>query len=319
MKTEKQSAQLKAGVSLDPDDAEVGGGLFGAGPAVAQEHVWGKFDYNKTRKPVTALLVTFERDGETYIESYTVGAGWKASPDGKVLIPIAGQSALKDSCKAMLYFKSLKDDCDMPKGFINQGVDALDGIEGELTRKPMDIDRSRDKKKKKGDDDDDGNDRTPTVLVFTELESAPWIEGSGKKKKKTKPVVEDDEDETEAEEEEEEEEERPAKGKKKPAPPVKGKKKPAADDDDEEAEADEDEAEADADDEDLLEEGIEALIAALDDGPIKTAAVEASVLGVLKKHPKRKAIAALMATPKVLKQERGWELSANGKTISLGD
>src|SRR5690348_17060593 len=91
MKEQTKKKGSEKGASLDPDDAVVGGGLFGAGPAKAKKHRFGFFDYNGKRKPVPALLVEFTRDDEKHTESYTVGNGWKPSADGLRIIPKAGQ------------------------------------------------------------------------------------------------------------------------------------------------------------------------------------------------------------------------------------
>lgn len=279
----KEMKEMK-GVSLDPDDFVVGGGLFGAGPAVAKEHRFGMFDYNGKRKPVPALLVTFERDGEEHIESYTVGNGWKPSQDGEYIIPRAGQSSLNDGCKAAKYIAALRDECGMPKGTVAQRISILDGISGTLDRKPL--------------EKVEGSEKAGSILIFTDLSEAPWVSNgaSGKKKTSTKaakPAADDDD---------EDEDEKPKAKKGKAATAV------ADDDDDDDDDKDSDE--------DVTEEAVEALISALDDGALKLAKVEGAVLAaVAKKHPKRAEIAALAASKKFLQREQGW--SFDGKTVTL--
>lgn len=289
------------GVSLEPDDQVVGGGLFGPGPAVAEEHRWGMFDYNGKRKAVPALLVKFTRDAEEQIESYTCGNGWKPSADGLELIPKAGQTGLNGNCKAALYLAALKDECGMPKGTIGSDISVLDGISGELTRKAL--------------EKVEGSDKAGSILVFTELDVAPWIKGSGKKKKASKPTDDDDDAETDDEDDEEEEDEDDAPPAKKKGAAAKGKKKivvnEADDEEEEDADADEDE-----DDEDLTEEAGEALLAALEDGPLKATAVEGAVKAQLKGHKQQKAIAAFAANPKFWATEAGWSYDSKKKTLT---
>lgn len=287
----KDTERTTRGVSLDPDDQVVGGGLFGAGEAVAKEHVFGPWDYNGKRKAVPALLVTFEREGEEHTEAYTVGNGWKISQDGEYLIPRAGQTGLSDSCKAAKYLAALRDECGMPKGTVRDKVSVLDGISGTLDRKPL--------------EKVEGSEKAGSILIFTEVDEAPWASngaGAGAKKKKkaeagtkatkSAKAAEDDDDEDDDEE----------------APPTKkgrtAKAAPADDDDDTDA------------DEDVTEEAVEALITALDDGPLKLAKVEGAVLAAVpKKNPQREAIAALAASKKFLQEEKGW--SFDGRTVEL--
>lgn len=269
----------QAGFSLAPDAQVVGGGLFGAGPAQATEHIFGMFDYNKKRKPAPALLVTFEREGESHIESFTVGNGWRVSTDGKTIIPRANQTGLNDGCKAAKYLAALRDECGMPGDYVTDDITVLNGIEGTLDRKPL--------------EKVEGSDKAGSILIFTDVETAPWSENGSKpaaKKaatKSAKPADDDDDDEDEK--------------------PKSRKAKAAADDDEDDTDADED----------IDELAVEALIEALDDGPLKVAKVEGAVQSApsLKKHAQKKAIAKRAADSKFLKQEKGWDF--DGRVVSL--
>lgn len=315
----KTGSSSSKGVSLSPKDAVVGGGLFGAGAAIAASHLFGWFDYNGKRKKVPALLVTFERDGEEHIESYTTGNGFKPSEDGKTLIPKSGQTGLSESCKAMQYIRALQDECDMPEDFIGADITVLDGIEGTLTRKQL--------------EKVEGSDKAGSILLFTEADSAPWAEGKGKKKSaakgKKKDADEDEEDdededeESESDDDDDDEEEKPKSKKGGKADAKKGGKKTSkSDDDDEDEDADEDESgDDDEDDEDVVEEATEALIVALEDGPVKIAKI-ADAVGAIKavgKSKNKKAILALVATEKFLSRESGWTFNKKAKTVSLED
>lgn len=304
----KGSKKKASGFSMDPDDQIVGGGLFGAGPGTTgSSHRFGVFKYPNTNTKAPALLVEFERDGETHTESYTVGGNnWKPSADGKTIVPRAGQTGFSTSSKAGQYLAALRDECGMPSGFIVDDISVLDGIVGTVDRKPTEG------VKGKGDKE---AGKPGSILIFTEVDEAPWEAGSKKKgKKKPKPTDDDDDDE-DSDDDDDDEEEAPAK-KKGAAAKAKGKTKPAADadDDDDEAESDDDE---DSDDEDLTEEATEALITALDDGVLKVSKVEGAVSAALKKHPKKAEIAALAATPKFLKAEKGWSYDAAKKIVTL--
>ena len=280
-----------SGFSLSPDAQVAGGGLFGPGEAEAAEHIFGMFDYNGKRKAVPALLVTYQRDSESHIESYTVGNGWKVSGDGKTLIPRAGQTGLNDNTKAAKYLAALRDECGMPGDFIGDDITVLDGIVGTLDRKPL--------------EKVEGSEKAGSILIFTETESAPWEDTPGKKLKaavgkarKGAAAAADDDDE---------DEQPKAKAK-------AGKGKPADDDED-----DINTDAGDDDDEDVTEAAVEALIGALEDGNLKLAKVEGAVLAhpSLKKNAQKKAIAALAASPKFLKTEKGWEF--DGKIVSLSE
>lgn len=320
MKGSTKSKSSEKGVSLDPDDAVVGGGLFGAGSARAKKHRFGFFDYNGKRKAVPALLVEYVRDDEKYTESYTVGNGWKPSADGLRLVAKAGQSGLNDNCKCMLYLKALKE-AGMPKGYIGDDISVLDGIDGELIRQPIEAIE---------DDKGGGKKKPSTVLVFDEVSKAPWGKGS---KKSSKPADDDDDEDaadededTDADEDDEEDEdEKPTKAKSKSSAKTssaKSKKSKSDDDDEDEDEEEEEEEEAtddDDEDEDQVEAGVEALIVALDDGPLKLAKVSDAILLQLKKHPQRKAIAALVATEKFAAKEKGWSYDKKKKVLSLDE
>lgn len=318
----KDTGKKKAsagGFSMDPDAQIVGGGLFGAGPGTrAISHRFGVFKYPGTDKKAPALLVEFERDGETHTESYTVGGNnWKPSADGKTIVPRAGQTGFSTSSKAGMYLAALRDECGMPAGFVVDDISVLDDILGTVDRKPTEG------VKEKGGT---AAGKPGSILIYTEVDEAPWEAGAKKKKKKAKPVDDDDDDDEDAEADDESEsddddddaEETPAAKKK--AAAAKKKKKAAAAADDDDAEADDDAADHDSDDdddEDLTEEATEALITALDDGALKLSKVEGAVSAALKKHPQKAAIAALAASPKFLKMEKGWSFDAAKKTVTL--
>ena len=268
----KETARPK-GFSLDPDDAEVGQGLFGAGPAIAKSHRFGYFKYPsgpQAGKKVCALLVDFTRDDEKHREAMTVGKGFKPSDDGLTVVPQNNQTGLPDKCKCILYLKSLKDN-GCPKNTLiasTKDISEIDGIEGTLIRKPM--------------EKSEGMTGNPSVLLWDEIEVAPW-NGAGKAKKKAELAEEDDEDEKLAK---------------------KGKKAVVADDDD-----DSDDSEADE------ETAGEALIEALEDGALKLARVEAAVRAILKGHTRAMEIAALACSPKFLKHAPG--ISFDGRLVEL--
>lgn len=309
-KVEKVKKGSSKGVSLDPDDQVVGGGLFGAGEATATEHRFGMFDYQGKRKPVPALLVTFTRGDEEHIESYTVGNGWKPSEDGLSIIPKAGQTGLNDNSKAAKYLAALRDDCGMPKGTVSNDISVLDGIEGTLIRKPL--------------EKVEGSDKAGSILVFESIDSAPWEDGGGKKKgakKKAKDEDEDDADESDDDDDDDsddddEEDEKPKKGAKGGKAAKGGKGKSKSDDDDDDDDSDEDSDDDDAD-EDVVEEATEALISALDDGPLKLAKIADAVKAQVKKSKNAKAILALVVSEKFLAKELGWSFDAKKKTVTL--
>jgi hypothetical protein len=76
-------------------------------------------------------------------------------------------------------------------------------------------------------------------------------------------------------------------------------------------------AEADDDEDDLQEAAVEALIDALDDGPLKQRNVEDAILAVTKKNPLSKKIAALVESDDFLELEKGWTYDSKKGTITL--
>ncbi len=106
-----------------------------------------------------------------------------------------------------------------------------------------------------------------------------------------------------------------AKKGKKAASKAKGN---AADDEDDAPAKKKGKGSADADD-DLLEEGVEALIAALEtaDGPIKLADLDDALDVELKGNKNRKAIIALMTDEDVLANEKGWTFNEKKKVLTL--
>ena len=276
MAKEKPSPRL----SFHPDDATVGEGLFGAGPAKALKHIFGYFKYpkgNMAGKKVTALLVTFERDGEKHVEAMTVGKGFKPTDDGRSLVPPEGVAGLPSGCKMMQYMRSVVEEGEATKEVITESatdIGVLNGLEGALIRKPM--------------EKSEGMTGNPTVLVWDTIAETPWGTENGAARKKKAKKVEEEDDEEEA--------------------PKKTAKKAKDDDEDDVP----DDVFVDEDAEELATEG---LIEALEDGPLRLSKVEAAVAATLKGQKGAKEAAALAATPKFLKKENGWEFG--GKIVSL--
>lgn len=283
-------------VSLASKDA-VESGLFTSGPATIKESLWSDFKYGDGTK-AQVWLVVYEREGETpYEQPYTLGKGWKVK-DGE-LIALASQNGLPKNCNAMQHLVNPLEALGVSPELLESGDPSfLEGVEVILKRVPQ-MQRTDMKETKRRD----GKERTSerTILEIEEIVSAPW-KGKGKGKAaaaaekpkgRSKPVDDDDD--------EDEEDEKPApKGK------AKGGRAAAADADDE--------PEGDADD--LIESGIEALIAILEEtSPIKGDDVEKLVRAHLKGNPQAKAIAAAIADPEELDKEKGW--TYDGKKVKL--
>lgn len=317
------------GVSLDDDDA-IDVGLFGPGPARIVESIFTTYDYQGTsRRPPLVWLVTFERPGEkkgkpeTYEQPFTIGKGWDASKDGRELIPKNGQTGLPKSCNAILYLikplkKALKEaklDLDLSTGdpSLLEGMevvlDRIDQQERDIRDKDDDRgrgrDRDRDKDRGRGRDDDKG---PKTILVIDEVVALPGDADekparSSKSKKDDKDDEEDDEpksrhkDRGKEKDDEDEDEEKPA---------AKGKGRGSSNDDDEATEGDQDEDDA-----------VEAIIAAVESGPVNLKDLESKLAKILKKNKRADAIIDLATAKAFLKKEKGW--SFDGKTIDAED
>lgn len=301
---ERESTKGK-GVSLELEDAiEVG--LFDAGPATIKESIFADYDYGGNSKPVPVWLITFERDGEEYEQPYSLGKGWRVVNNGKGLTSRVGLTGLPKSCNAIKYLLTSLREAGMPKGTFGGDPTILEGAE-------VVVDRVAQEKRKGLNSGKDDKERS--ILVITEIESAPWEKG-GKKKAgsgSAKPKGRRDEDD---EEEEEEEEEKPTKG--------KGRSKPARDDDEDEDQDEkpkgrsgEGKAGKDEDEADLDEEAVEALIEALDGGPLKVDDIADAVRKAAKGNPQSKAIAARCEEDDFLEQEKGWTFNAKKGTVTL--
>lgn len=282
-------SKTAATLSLRSKDAIESGGLFGPGEAEITAARWDDFEYKKKgqTRGTTAqvLLVEYDRDGETATTPYGIGNGWKIGKGNQELIPRNGQTGLPNNCNAMHFIMALED-AGMPEDFLER-PEQLVGLKGTLILKPIERDFGEDGIKKK------------SILVFSDVDDAPWDAKGGKSKAKPKGISADDDDEDEKPKsksgkkvvDDDDEDEAPAKGKKKPS--------------------------ADADDEDVDEAAVEALVDALEeDEKIKIANLEAAILARLpKKTPNRAEIAARCTEADFLDQEKGW--SIDGKYVVL--
>jgi len=282
MAREREDTKGKSGnASLELEDA-VDVGLFDAGPATVKESVFADYDYGGNAKAVPVWLVTYERDGEAYEQPYSLGKGWKVVDGGKGIRSKTGQPGLARSCNAIKYLLDPLRKAGMPKGAFGSDPTVLEGMECVLDRVPQE--------KRKGLQSG-SDDKERSILIVEEIVSAPWDKGGSRRratapaststaKGKAKPADDDDD----------EDDEKPAKGKGKPA------------------------AEADTD---LDEEAVEALIEALDQGPLKVDDIAAAVRKATKGNPQSKAIAARCEEDDFLEQEKGWTFNAKKGAVEL--
>lgn len=320
----KASAHAKggSGVSLDDDDA-IDVGLFSSGPATVRESIFvGDYDYGGHAKPSAVWLLTFSRDGEEdYEQPYSLGKGWGVSKDGKSLVAKQGQTGLPKSCNAMRHLvkplkKALKDS-DVEVDLTSGDPSVLDGLDVVLRRVAQEVREGLPQKK--------GETKERSILEIEEVTGQSEPGAKKKAKKKAKPADDDEEDaepeddqdeDEEAEDEEadsdsddEDEDEGSARGKKKPAAKAKAKAKKSLDDDDEEDESDDDDdadADSDDDDYDAAEDGAEAIIDLVADGPIKLAELEKKLTRSLKGNKHAEAIIEWATNVKNLKRQKGW-------------
>lgn len=270
--------------------ALVGAGLFSAGPARIVESKFVHFNYGATSKPLV-WLVRFERPDEpAYDQPYGIGDGWQTDATGRTLKSTSGKENLPVSCNAVKYLiASLEKAGGQPvMDLLAQGDPALlVGMEVIVDRVVQEARDFRDKSKERLGPD--GKPKVSSILIITAVTALPGA--------------------------------KPAKGKKSappaasaPAPAAKAKRAPVVDDDDEDDDAP---APSAAADEDLREEAEEALIAVLEEGPLKARDLEAELLKYLGTNPQAKALAAYMTDPASLARTNGWTVSANGKVLSI--
>jgi len=179
----------KARPSLNPDDYQEGGGLFGNNGVNVTwvKCEYGKWTYPGTDTEITAALITMKtEEGKEVLQPYSVGIGFEPSNDGKTL---EGDGALKKSTKLAMLMKSLVDS-GFPKTKMPTDSD-LSGFEG-LKVRMLQIKSDRDKKQGK-----DGKMYVPTDLLVDSLIALP---GEKKGKKSAEPEETGDEKEEKAQE-----------------------------------------------------------------------------------------------------------------------
>ncbi len=278
-------SKKKGGLSFRSDDA-IETGLFASGPATIKDAEFALFDYGGNAKPTPVLLVTFMREGEeNYEQPYSIGRGWKVK-DG-VLVPLNGQSGLPKNCNAMQYLiKPLEkalEAADAPDDFMDEFPGNLADLEVVVSREAQ-VKRDI---KEKGKGKEKADDKERTILVVEEITEAPWM-GKSKSKSKAKGKAKDDDDDDDA----------------------KGKSKGRASKDDDEDEGDDE----------VKEEGIEAMVTALEknDGKLAEDDLADALTAVLKKNKNAKAIVKYMTSDDGLELEKGWSYNSK-KGLIIAD
>lgn len=285
----KGSDDNSSDVSFDDEDAiEIG--LFASGPATIVESVIDRFKFGD-RGAFPAWIITYERDGEKYEQPYSIGTGWDLK-NGK-LIAKNGQKGLAKSCNAIRHlvkpFKAACVESDIEPLHLNpttmrqlEGSTVVVERVAQEQRHFKDRDRQsrtdRDRSRGRVQNDDEG----PTILEIREIVSASWLDG-----KATSTKAKADKAKVEEEEEDDEEEA--------PKPTAKGATKKLSD-------------------EDLEEEAIEALIAVIEEGPVKMGEpLEEALEAHFKGRKGMGAVVDLASSKKFLATEQGW--SFDGKTV----
>ena len=168
------------GVSFNPKDAVVGGGLLDDEDIKVIKSRFAMFDYNGTQTPAPAIKWVIDRlDGSDPIEQYwTVGKGtdWMPTDDGKGLEPIGRATQLVNSSNGMLLLNSLIN-AGTPSDVMGEDISVFDGLECHVNRVAAD---------RKGMDNKNSKGRELTVLTVTKIHKAPWDEEKSKSKNKTK-------------------------------------------------------------------------------------------------------------------------------------
>lgn len=162
-------------VSLDDEDA-IDSGLFASGDAEVTESLFTPYDYQGTTRGAKPIvwLVTYVRgsgkDKEQYEQPYGIGKGWDVDKKGN-LIAKNGQKGLPKNCNAMLYLVTpLKEACRKakidPPPFGDGDPEILVGLKGSVERvnqEERDIRQERgggrDRDRDRGGDRDRGRGR----------------------------------------------------------------------------------------------------------------------------------------------------------------
>ena len=176
------------GVSIDPDDAVTGGGLFASEPTtvVFSGVETCMFDYQGKAKAAPALKIEMSVDGdsETYPHYLSAGSAddFAPSKDGTRLEALKDGVALRKSCNLVTFMASLKEagfpfkDKDHIPEDERDNFKILEGLECVVVRKeaPKRAGLSRSPKKNQ-----DGKEYVDTILVVDKIVSLPWEGGSG--------------------------------------------------------------------------------------------------------------------------------------------
>ena len=170
------------GVSFNPNDAVQGGLLNDVNVVVLTSRV-EMFDYGGTQQDAVPALHWQLKDVETeevYDQYWSVGAAkdWVPSEDGKELLPVGGQTALKKSSNVMVMLEYLLSS-GFPADKLGDDVSVLEGLQCHMIRIPAPKRSGLPEKQKTGDD---GKAFEKTVLVVDRIDKFPWEKAAPKGK-----------------------------------------------------------------------------------------------------------------------------------------
>ena len=171
------------GISLHPDDAVSGGGLFASTPTTVTftEAICTMFDYNGKAPEAPTLKVvmvpTEGEDKEEYPHYVSAGSVESLAPskDGKTFVPIKQGAAMSKSSNLYTFLESLKTaGFPFPDGFSD--VTILEGLQCVVARKDAPKRAGLNRSPRKGKD---GREYEDTVLFVDSIISLPGEGESG--------------------------------------------------------------------------------------------------------------------------------------------
>lgn len=171
------------GISLHPDDAVSGGGLFASTPTTVDftEAICTMFDYNgKAPEAPTLKVVMVPTEGDEkdpyphYVSAGNVES-LAPSKDGKTFVPIKTGAAMSKSSNLFVFLESLKTaGFPFPDGFSD--VTILEGLRCVVARKDAPKRAGLNRSPRKGKD---GREYDDTVLFVDSIVSLPGEGESG--------------------------------------------------------------------------------------------------------------------------------------------
>lgn len=174
----------EAGVSINPENFLLGGGLVDDANMVWDLVEFTMFDYGGKAAPAPAIHIsmTDQESGEQHDQYYSVGRAqdWTPSEDGKRLVAIGSASGIRGNSNGGILLASAVN-AGFPVDQLSDDISVMQGTVAHMIRVPAPKRPGLAKQKNA-----DGSDRESTILTVDEILSLPGekkaVKGQPKKK-----------------------------------------------------------------------------------------------------------------------------------------